>query len=649
MDNVQLVDIRNHFALSEELMQPNSSKCDGSRTQMFDAHVVQTVVPDKGEYPLVFTRFENQIGKVSSSYRKANSQFTVLNRIVKNERNKLLVIKQAGVIDVVNMTGAVNLTENYGFKMVHDTDFQENVTYPADTVLYRCTGYDKELNNTYGVNLKATFLSWSSKTFEDAMIVSEEGAEALGYNSVSNVLVTANTNDIFTNQYGDENEYKICPNIGETIVDKILANRRRVNYAAIHNLSNASLRRVITGDAPFYVDGVIEDITIYANSPINPDVPHMKQIAEIYEQQQKYYATIVEVLSKYQADGLNLSDEALFELSRARKFVSDQKWFMDGEFDNLVIMFKVSKFKKAVIGSKVTNRYGGKGVISEIRKRKDMPGGVDVVLNTLGVVNRLNPAAMYELELNFMANEFIRLYLPMYESNFVKLSAIIDFLSMINAEQAQDMERFIFNRIDSLEESEAEKVVEQFVKSFEERKIPIHQPPFFGNIDFNDFVEVYTKYDLIKPLKVEGIEEPLIIGDMYFMHLKHQPSGKFSARSVRQTNMRGTPSKSKDYKEHRQPYSTTPVRCGEQELANMMLCDTIDSAGDEVFNMLRQYSSDADERKSFANSLISGGSNNIIPQKQAEPEVLKAMLQSIMIGFERTDIIKVPALDDADL
>jgi hypothetical protein len=65
--------------------------------------------------------------------------------------------------------------------------------------------------------------------------------------------------------------------------------------------------------------------------------------------------------------------------------------------------------------------------------------------------------------------------------------------------------------------------------------------------------------------------------------------------------------------------------------------------------MLRQYSSDPDERRSFANSLISGESNNIIPQKQSEPEVLKAMLQYVMIGFERTDIIKVPLLDDADL
>ena len=649
MDNAQLLEIRDHSAFSEELMQPNSSKCDGSRTQMFDAHIVQTVVPDKGEYPLVFSRFENQIGNVSSSYRKSDAPFTVLNKIVKNERNHMLVIQQSGVIDVVNMTGAVNLTENYGFKMIHDTDFQEGVKYPENTLFYRCTGYDKALNNTYGVNLKATFLSWSSKTFEDAMIICDEAADALAYNSVSDVLVSANTNDIFTNYYGDENNYQICPNIGQEIKNRILANRRRVNYAAIHNLSNSSLRRVMSGDAPFYIDGVVEDITIYANSPINPEVPHMKQLAEIYSQQQAYYAKIAEVLSAHQTMGATLSDEALFELSRARKFISDQKWFMDGEFDNMVIVFKVSKRKKAVVGSKVTNRYGGKGVISEIRKREDMPGGVDVVLNTLGVVNRLNPASLYELELNFIANEFIRLYLPMYESNYVKLSAIIDFVGIINKVQAENLEAFIFNKIDLGDEAESEKIVAEFVRSFEERKIPIHQPPFFGNIQFEDFSELYNRYDLIKPIKVDGIEEPLIIGDMYFMHLKHQPSGKFSARSVRQTNMRGTPSKSKDYKEHRQPYSTTPVRCGEQELANMMLCDTIDSAGDEVFNMLRQYSSDPDERRSFANSLISGESNNIIPQKQSEPEVLKAMLQSVMIGFERTDIVKVPLLDDADL
>ena len=645
-----LLEIHNHSALAEELMQPNSSKCDGSRTQMFDSHIIQTVVPDKGEYPRVFSRFENQVGLVSSSYRKASAGFIVLKKIVKNERNHLLIIKTGNVVDVVQMESAVNLTENYGFKLKQDTVFEEGKQYPAETVMYRCTGYDENLNNTYGVNLKTTYLSWSSKTFEDAIIICDEAADALAYNSVSSVMVTANTNDIFTNQYGDENDYRVCAGIGEKIKDKILINRRRVNYSAIHTLSNSSLRNIITGDAPFYVDGVIEDITIYANAPINPDVPHMKQLADLYEKQQAYYAEIVKCLSDYRDSGMRLSDAALFELSRASKFVSNQKWFMDGEFDNMVIIFKVSKRKPAVIGSKITNRYGGKGVISEIRKRKDMPGGADVVLNTLGVVNRLNPAALYELELNFIVDEFIRLYFNEIQDNLEKISAVIDLIGMINATQAADMEAFIQKELSAAKtDEEFNAIANNFVQSFAESKIPIHQPPFFDNINFHDFANVYEKYDRIKPIKVDGIEEELIIGDMYFIHLKHQPSGKFSARSVRQTNMRGTPSKSRDFKDHRQPYSTTPVRCGEQELANMMLCDTIDSTGDEVFNMLRQYSSDADERKSFAQALLTSEDTNILPQKQAEPEVLKAMLQSIMIGFERTDVINVPALDDEDL
>ena len=47
---------------------------------------------------------------------------------------------------------------------------------------------------------------------------------------------------------------------------------------------------------------------------------------------------------------------------------------------------------------------------------------------------------------------------------------------------------------------------------------------------------------------------------LYELFVKHEPSGKFSARSSAYINMRGVPSKSLSYKNNQDLYSNTPIR-----------------------------------------------------------------------------------------
>ena len=62
----------------------------------------------------------------------------------------------------------------------------------------------------------------------------------------------------------------------------------------------------------------------------------------------------------------------------------------------------------------------------------------EIIFNALGVCNRLNPAQLYEVELNFFADNVQRLVKkePTYKG---KLRFILDFIKDINKDQYEQM------------------------------------------------------------------------------------------------------------------------------------------------------------------------------------------------------------------
>ncbi len=74
------------------------------------------------------------------------------------------------------------------------------------------------------------------------------------------------------------------------------------------------------------------------------------------------------------------------------------------------IQVEVAQLRKIKAGDKLAGRYGNKGVISQIRKVEDMPyledgRPVDIVLNPLGVVSRMNLGQIMEVNLGLAAKK----------------------------------------------------------------------------------------------------------------------------------------------------------------------------------------------------------------------------------------------------
>ena len=162
-------DVNKHYFLSEELLIPHANNTDTQRANMFSNHIAQFVHLKEPEFPKVFTNFEDQVGEYSVAYKKAEKDFKIIAKIVKNEYNYDLVVQYSdGVYDIIHYNHARNITEDYGYA-VNDCIAEKEVgdSVYKDEFIYKSDNYDDEGNFMYGKNLKAVYLAYKNLTYED--------------------------------------------------------------------------------------------------------------------------------------------------------------------------------------------------------------------------------------------------------------------------------------------------------------------------------------------------------------------------------------------------------------------------------------------------------------------------------------------------
>ena len=594
-----------HYFLGEDLLVPGVDKVDGGRLNMFISHTAQMLTLTEGELPRVFTRFENQIGKYSQGigYRSLKENATLLAEVGMGESERYLFLAfDDGTADVVTFRSSTRLTEDYGHVNHYclPEEIEPGTELEAGTLICRSDMFDDDLNLRYGTNLRAVFLAKDGLTFEDGIILTESGAKKFQHTSVTEAVVSINNNDVLINLYGDRNSYKPFPNVGETIENGVLCCRRRIDYATVlTDFKENAFEIDHVKDTVFYFDGKIEAVEVFTNlSDEELAKPHNAAVKAIVENRRGLFRDIVEVIEEIKKEGYKLRDDCGYLLQKARDYVSGKPFTYDrSEFEGTILKFTIRKDHPVYVGSKLTGRYGNKGTVSRILSDKEAPRTADgripdVILNPLGVLGRLNPAQLFEHELVYCADEIVRKVGT--EDPEALCDALMHFLEIV----APDQHKFLSEYLTDEESKTA------FATEAAESGLLIHQPPFFGNASFETMRRVYEEFEIEKT-KFEGIQEPLVFGSMYFIQLKHEPSGKMSVRSGGQVGLLDVPFKSNEqYKKGTLPFNNSPVRFGEQEFFNFLLLANQDGGAKEVMEFLRCYSSHNRDRKQMLTKLL---------------------------------------------
>lgn len=197
---------------------------------------------------------------------------------------------------------------------------------------------------------------------------------------------------------------------------------------------------------------------------------------------------------------------------------------------------------------------------------------VEVLFNTLGVINRLNSMQLYEQSVTFIGNRIMEQVVKDELDIDYRIDLVLDIIKRFNKRQHEELLKY-------LEGSDYQGKL-RFIDSLKETGIVMHLQPMWEEEPIFDVLKsIYQdeKYSFIKPYKVYvnrfgrkiKMRRDLVVGDMYIMRLKQSSEKGFSARSTGSINKLGFPDRPSNNKNDL--YSKNPVRIGIQENNNVII------------------------------------------------------------------------------
>ncbi len=232
--------------------------------------------------------------------------------------------------------------------MLHNTAVVKNGDIvQAGQLLAHSNFTDKKGNAAPGLNMRVGYLSGHGATYEDAIVISESAAKRLA----------------------SEHQYKHTMDLGKEV----------------HSTKTADYKSVYTDKFTKDQYGKLDDDgVVKVGETINPGDPVMVAIG------------------KKQGRALG----ALMKSDRSMHTDMSQTWDhpQPGTVTDVVrtrsgVKVSIKSYEPMTVGSKMSNQYGGKGVVSTIIPDGHMPHDKDgkpmeVLMSPLGIITRVNPAVL---------------------------------------------------------------------------------------------------------------------------------------------------------------------------------------------------------------------------------------------------------------
>ena len=225
-----------------------------------------------------------------------------------------------------------------------------------------------------GQNVFVAYMSWEGYNYEDAIIISDRLVQADRYTSIH---IEKYTLDIRDTKLGPEQLTRDIPNVGEE---------------ALRNLDESGIIRI-------GAEVEANDILVGKISP--------KGETELTAEERLLRAVFGEKSKEVRDSSLRLPHGERGKVIGIKIFSKDGgDELQTGVFQSVEVI--VAQLRKVSVGDKLAGRHGNKGVISIIVPVEDMPfmedgTPIDMILNPLGVIGRMNLGQVMETTLGWAA------------------------------------------------------------------------------------------------------------------------------------------------------------------------------------------------------------------------------------------------------
>lgn len=543
VEDIQLIDLHPDYRLSEATRRiPFLNSTDSVRISMGTSMLKQSIPLVNAQRAIVETGRNEEL-----SNNVFNEKFIYDEGTVKeiNESEVVIKLKNGSLYKHPRRTAV---------QSINDVCIYTNPKVKVGQKLKKgdiITGAHNLEKDTYkvGLNTLVLFHAYHGLVNEDALVVSESYANRMCHYSIIDVVydVKYTTALKWIAPIGTKVKF------GDPIVKALKTNRlNEVNAALATKLGGLfgegnDFSAYLTEDSlkvPNNIDEAwVSDVMIQEN--VEPNMEDNKVIDFSYSHTSK-----------------KVIDDYMSTLEKDRKVIYDKfpEYLASDRLRNIkmtsnytvvyTVRVRLIKKTKLMIGSKVTNRYGGKGVISAVKPDELMPIMVDslgkqhrveAIMNPYSTIGRKIAGVLLEQELGLIAHKLYDLVedykrtktgqkkiLPLLEKYYPGRFSDMDVEQFINHHNTNPIEEVYYFQVGCYSEYTPEKIENMMNELNLESQSTILMPETeltdLGELKDNLSEEEYEKYVKSITGKFIQVEKKLQCGWLTLEELYHIPS-----------------------------------------------------------------------------------------------------------------------------
>lgn len=574
--------------MSIQVLNPYTPHDSQSRQTMFASHISQTLQVSNATPRFDPTGMEPKYGEytfkvempVDGHIRECISKYPpmAVTGGVEHINPLTTVIYEYPVGNGLRGFGSLNIEAHhsmhqyFGFRYkptAAGRELRPGQDIPKGTVFARSPTINEEGDWMYGFEANVCVMTVPGVT-EDGMVARRGYLEKMKVKAYGTRRVNWGKTHVPLNMYGDDQQYKIFPDIGETIRDDgiIFALRPFNMSTAVMDMHKEALKQTVVGDKPTYIEtnaknAKVINVEVYKGRK-NTDRVTLSgmdvQCERYYERTKAYHRKLLDTYERLRRENgrnLVLTPELTNLIARAQELydkadgrTNHMYMWNDAPLEEWSAIITYEYELTPTVGFKITGGHGDKVVIVEIWDDEDMPiddFGVraDFIQDPDGTNRRMNLGRLYQHEFKAMFREVGNHFLKMWgtdkspENTIRSYNYLLDFYRIISPKFAE----LAIKRYGEGANANALQhliKVERFVRKYNHLRIwmPVDTPISY----YDAYLDLRQKYPInISPVtyRPPGCAEPVrtyssvMISSMYLMMLEKIGNGWSAVASAK--------------------------------------------------------------------------------------------------------------------
>lgn len=494
---------------------------DQTRLQMSSSQQRQAIMLKKFDIPMIQSGCENLYTEFTQFVKIAKKD----GEVVHLDDRFIIVIYNDKTTDIFDVAYRKIYVENMDRMNIY---VKVGDKFKKGDILAE-SNYCTDGGINIGKNLLTAVMIYYGYNYEDGIVISDRLVKDGSFTSVHHKDLSFSIPPDKVLLSLSKDKYKPLPDIFERIPIGS-------SYAIMKKLPSGPSDFCTIFEEPFKLrtkkNIVITDISIYPNI-WNEDIPEYKEwIEKTIDTQKSKEKKLQKIIAKY----LPQKEAIEFIKNNVNKYSHPTKYRIKGEKVTGVHVEINSVFtRKIKVGDKIGNRHGNKGVISTIVPHELMPQledgrHVDICINPLGIISRMNIGQLFELSLSMALDDLKRNVFKMMadcrsQNDKKAREYILGFIKIIdNTRDGWYYKQF--------EEQFPKIITSEFIEN-----LSLIQPPF-ESVTATQTKEAlaYTgtmdKQKVYDPLSKRYLLNPIAVGYMYFFRMVHIAESRLAARGI---------------------------------------------------------------------------------------------------------------------